>query len=264
MCSDWATVARSTNSEHKNQKITCCRYSRWNRVDNIGILVLNSRPIWTHYFLVLVFWICVTQQSPNLNTLFSGSCVLNLCSLKQSPNLNTLFSGSWVLNLCYSTVNLYCQRDFISNTYISVILISIPPEKKIENKITMLISYNIYSDMHNRICGVIVSVIVSNAIDGGFEARAGQTKDYKICIGCFSVMQTVFINMLCHQQICWARNLLLNECFNLTLWKINVQEEIVFEDTKGVIRIHKSTNDRLAHWNNNPRIDMSPHSVTLF
>ena len=55
----------------------------------------------------------------------------------------------------------------------------------------MLISYNIYSDMHNRICGVIVSVIVSNAIDGGFEARAGQTKDYKICIGCFSVMQTV-------------------------------------------------------------------------
>jgi hypothetical protein len=70
-------------------------------------------------------------------------------------------------------------------------LISIPPEKKIENKITMLISYNIYSDMHNRICGVIVSVIVSNAIDGGFEARAGQTKDYKICIGCFSVMQTV-------------------------------------------------------------------------
>ena len=35
--------------------------------------------------------------------------------------------------------------------------------------------------------GVMVSVIASNAVDRGFEARSGQTKDYRIGIGCFSV-----------------------------------------------------------------------------
>ena len=31
----------------------------------------------------------------------------------------------------------------------------------------------------NRIGGVVVGVIASSAIDGGFEPRNGQTKDYK-------------------------------------------------------------------------------------
>jgi hypothetical protein len=32
----------------------------------------------------------------------------------------------------------------------------------------------------------MVSVIVSSAVDRGFEPRSGQTKDYKIGICCFS------------------------------------------------------------------------------
>ena len=38
----------------------------------------------------------------------------------------------------------------------------------------------------NRIGGVMVSVLASNAIDRGFESRSGQTKDYEIGICCFS------------------------------------------------------------------------------
>ena len=32
----------------------------------------------------------------------------------------------------------------------------------------------------------MVSVLASSAVDRGFEPRSGQTKDYKICICCFS------------------------------------------------------------------------------
>jgi hypothetical protein len=38
----------------------------------------------------------------------------------------------------------------------------------------------------NRIGGVMVKVLVSSAVDRGFEPRSGQTKDYKIGICCFS------------------------------------------------------------------------------
>ena len=40
----------------------------------------------------------------------------------------------------------------------------------------------------NRIGEVMVSVLVSSAVDRGFEPRSGQTKDYKIGICCFSAM----------------------------------------------------------------------------
>ena len=32
----------------------------------------------------------------------------------------------------------------------------------------------------------MVSLLASSAVDSGFEPRSGQTKDYKIGIGCFS------------------------------------------------------------------------------
>ena len=35
-------------------------------------------------------------------------------------------------------------------------------------------------------CGVMVSVLVSCAVDRGFEPRSDQSKDYKIDICCFS------------------------------------------------------------------------------
>ena len=38
----------------------------------------------------------------------------------------------------------------------------------------------------SRVGGVMVSVFVSKALDRGFEPQSGQTKDYKICICCFS------------------------------------------------------------------------------
>ena len=40
--------------------------------------------------------------------------------------------------------------------------------------------------MHNRIVGVMVSVLTSSAVDREFDIRSGQAKDYKIGICCFS------------------------------------------------------------------------------
>ena len=42
----------------------------------------------------------------------------------------------------------------------------------------------------NRIGGVMVSVLISSAVDRGFEPRSGQTKDYEIGICCFSAKHT--------------------------------------------------------------------------
>jgi hypothetical protein len=41
------------------------------------------------------------------------------------------------------------------------------------------------------ICGVMVSVLAPRAVDSGFEALPGQTKDYKIGICCFSAKHVV-------------------------------------------------------------------------
>ena len=45
--------------------------------------------------------------------------------------------------------------------------------------------------MINRISCVMVSVLASGAVDRGFEPRSGQSKDYKIGIGCFSAKHSV-------------------------------------------------------------------------
>ena len=37
----------------------------------------------------------------------------------------------------------------------------------------------------------MVSVLPSSGVDGGFDSRSGQPKDYKIGIGCFSTKHTV-------------------------------------------------------------------------
>jgi hypothetical protein len=49
--------------------------------------------------------------------------------------------------------------------------------------------FYIYTKNIDRIGGVMVSVLVSSAVDRGFEPRSGQTKDYIIGICCFSAMQ---------------------------------------------------------------------------
>ena len=38
----------------------------------------------------------------------------------------------------------------------------------------------------DHFCHIIVSVLVSSAVDCGFEPQSGQTKDYNIGICCFS------------------------------------------------------------------------------
>jgi hypothetical protein len=46
-----------------------------------------------------------------------------------------------------------------------------------------------YSIHHNRIVGVIISMLASSAVDRGFEPWSGQIKDYEIGICCFSAKQ---------------------------------------------------------------------------
>ena len=46
----------------------------------------------------------------------------------------------------------------------------------------------------NHICGVMDSVLASSVVDRGFEARSGQTKDYKIGICCFSAKHGALTN----------------------------------------------------------------------
>jgi hypothetical protein len=56
---------------------------------------------------------------------------------------------------------------------------------------------NNWQDCHhwihfNRICGVLVSVLASGAVDRGFGLRSSRTKDYAIGICCFSAKHTAF------------------------------------------------------------------------
>jgi hypothetical protein len=55
----------------------------------------------------------------------------------------------------------------------------------------LLYLWMIYSCLlTNRISGVMVSVLASNAVDRGFEPWSDKTKDYKIGMCCFSVKHT--------------------------------------------------------------------------
>ena len=44
----------------------------------------------------------------------------------------------------------------------------------------------------------MVSLVVSSAVDRGFEARSGQTKDYKIGICCFSTNHAALVGVERH------------------------------------------------------------------
>ena len=50
----------------------------------------------------------------------------------------------------------------------------------------------------------MVSMLASSVVDSGFEPRWGQSKDYKICICCFSAKHT---HSIMEERIDWlARN----------------------------------------------------------
>ena len=53
------------------------------------------------------------------------------------------------------------------------------------------------------VCGVMVSVLASSAVDRGFEPRSGQAKDDKIGICCFSVDHAALRR---NNKDCLARN----------------------------------------------------------
>ena len=68
-----------------------------------------------------------------------------------------------------------------------VILITKPVISYGQEKDGIVIAVNIRGHFwHNRIGGVMVSVLASNVVDHGFEPRSGQTTDYEIGICCFS------------------------------------------------------------------------------
>ena len=48
----------------------------------------------------------------------------------------------------------------------------------------------LYLPFNNHEGGVIVSILASSAVDRGLEPLSGQTKEYKIGIGCFSANLT--------------------------------------------------------------------------
>jgi hypothetical protein len=58
--------------------------------------------------------------------------------------------------------------------------------RKVPLRITILIQLN-------HISSLVVSVLVSNVVDRGFDARSGQGKDYKIGICCFFVKRAAVI-----------------------------------------------------------------------
>jgi len=52
--------------------------------------------------------------------------------------------------------------------------------------------YYLLSDDHNRIGGVMISVLTLSGVDRSFEPRSGQTKDYKIDFNKHDI--NIFIN----------------------------------------------------------------------
>ena len=56
---------------------------------------------------------------------------------------------------------------------------------------TKLFNLNVLKD---RICGVMVSVVASCAVDGGFKPQPNQTNDYEIGICCFSAKHATIRN----------------------------------------------------------------------
>ena len=64
--------------------------------------------------------------------------------------------------------------------------------------------------INEPIGGVMVSVLVLSAVDRGFEPRAGQTKDYKIGMCCFSAKHAVLMRK--------SRDLLVRNQNNVSEW----------------------------------------------
>ena len=92
--------------------------------------------------------------------------------------------------------NKYLDRYILGSSTCSTKKLSITMTKILHAVKGGLQSYSdkVYSrgniDQKHRIGGVMISVLVSCAVDRGFEPRSSQTKNYKIGMCCFSVKHT--------------------------------------------------------------------------
>jgi hypothetical protein len=98
-----------------------------------------------------------------LNSLIQGTNILSLIFD------DVIFSSPWQLLDKHTIVDVLFKVDFFF----------------MASHILLRLWWDI-----NRIGGVMVSVLASNAVDRGFEQRSGQTKDYEIGICCFSAKYT--------------------------------------------------------------------------
>ena len=67
-------------------------------------------------------------------------------------------------------------------------------KEKISLRINMIFLY--FQTQMNRICDVIVSVLVSSVVDRVYEPLSGLTKDYEMCMCCFSAKYTTRMGSL--------------------------------------------------------------------
>ena len=73
----------------------------------------------------------------------------------------------------------------------------------------------------HRICGVMVSVFASSAVDRGFEPRSGQTKAFKIDICCFSAKYAALRRKI--------KNLLVRNLDNVSEWSDMSTRGLLFQ-----------------------------------
>ena len=87
----------------------------------------------------------------------------------------------FLFNLFYWLIHVYFE--IYKNVHITCVFVIIPLTMKLRG------GYWI-QNVINCIGGVMVSVLVSSAVEREFEPRLGQTKNYKIGICCFSAKHT--------------------------------------------------------------------------
>ena len=76
------------------------------------------------------------------------------------------------------------DRGFIGGVMVSVLASSVADRGFIGGVMVSVLASSVAD--RGFIGGVMVSILTSSVADRGFESRSGQTKDYKICICCFS------------------------------------------------------------------------------
>ena len=98
-----------------------------------------------------------------------------------------------------------------------------------------------YSHQNNRICGVMVSVLTSSAVDRGSEPQSGQTKDYKIGICYFSAKHAALSSK---SKYWFARNQ-----NNVSEWSDMSTRGLLFQWASTIkIQLRTTRTSSSSHW----------------